>query len=127
MSTIKIQLENPAIPVEIGKLKFEFDTSDESIQAFRQIATTFQGELEKVETAEGDEFEKAKDILRRGFDLMLGEGSFEKIYEQTPSVLSVTKYFVQLTQSITEQINKMGLSESQQQKAQKYVKAKNNK
>ncbi|MER2172172.1 MAG: hypothetical protein ABS938_16265 [Psychrobacillus psychrodurans] len=124
MSTIKIQLETPAIPVEIGKLKFEFNTSDESILAFRQTATTFRDELENVEVADGDEFEKAKDILRKGFDLMLGDGAFEKIYKQTPSVMTVTKYFVVLTQSITEQLNKMGLSETQQQKAQKYVKAK---
>lgn len=124
MSTIKIQLETPAIPVEIGKLKFEFNTSDESIFAFRKTATTFRDELENADAAEGDEFERAKEILRKGFDLMLGEGAFEKIYAQTPSVLSVTKYFVQLTQNITEQLNKMGLSETQQQKAQKYVKAK---
>lgn len=125
MSTIKIQLETPAIPVEIGKLKFEFDTSDESILSFRETALSFKDELDNVEFTEDNELEKAKDILRRGFDLMLGEGSFEKIYAQTPSVLSVTKYFVLLTQSITEQLNKMGLSETQQQKAQKYVKAKN--
>lgn len=124
MSTIKIQLETPAIPVEIGKLKFEFNTSDESILAFRQTATTFRDELENVEVADGDEFEKAKDILRKGFDLMLGDGAFEKIYKQTPSVMTVTKYFVVLTQSITEQLNKMGLSETQQQKAKKYIQAK---
>lgn len=124
MTTIKIQLETPAIPVEIGKLKFEFDTSDESILAFRQTATTFGDELENVEVAEGKEFEQAKEILRKGFDLILGKGSFEKIYEQTPSVMSVIKYFVQLTQSITEQLNKMGLTETQQEKAQKYVKSK---
>ena len=124
MSTIKIQLETPAIPVEIGKLKFEFDTSDESILGFRETSLSFRDELDNVEFTEGNELEKAKDILRRGFDLMLGEGAFEKIYKQTPSLLSVTKYFVLLTQSITEQLNKMGLSETQQQKAQKYVKAK---
>lgn len=124
MSIIKIQLETPAIPVEIGKLKFEFNTSDESILAFRQTAITFRDELENADATEGDEFEKAKEILRKGFDLMLGEGAFEKIYKQTPSVMSVTNYFVQLTQSITQELNKMGLSETQQQKAQKYVQAK---
>lgn len=124
MSTIKIQLETAAIPVEIGKLKFEFNTSDESIVAFRKTASTFRDELLNVEASEGDEFEIAKDILRKGFDLMLGEGAFEKIYKQTPSVVSLTKYFVQLTQSITEQLNQMGLSESQQQKAQKYIQSK---
>ena len=125
MSIIKIQIETAAIPVEIGKLKFEFDTSDESILDFRKTAFTFKDELENVDVTEGDEYEGAKDILRRGFDLMLGEGSFKKIYEQTPSVILVAKYFVQLTESITEQLNKMGLSETQQQKAQKYIKAKN--
>ena len=124
MSIIKIQLETPAIPVEIGKLKFEFNTSDESIQAFRDNAYLIKDEIEIAGTTEGDEFEEAKDILQKGFDLMLGEGAFEKIYKQTPSVMSVTKYFVQLTQSITQELNKMGLSETQQQKAQKYVKAK---
>lgn len=124
MSIIKIQLETPAIPVEIGKLKFEFNTSDESIQAFRDNAYVIKDEIEKVGTADGDEFEEAKEILRKGFDLILGEGAFDKIYKQTPSIMSVAKYFVQLSQSISQELNKMGLSETQQQKARKYIQAK---
>jgi hypothetical protein len=121
---IKIQIETPAIPVEIGKLKLEFNTSDESILAFRKSALTFKDELENIAITEDGDIEGAKDIVRRGFDLMLGEGAFEKIYEQTPSVILVTKYFVQLTESITEKLNEMGLTESQKQKAQKYIQSK---
>jgi hypothetical protein len=122
--TIKIQIETAAIPVEIGKLKLEFNTSDESILAFRKSALTFKDELEHIAITEDDDMEGAKDIVRRGFDLMLGEGAFEKIYEQTPSVILVTKYFVQLTESISEKLNEMGLTESQKQKAQKYIQSK---
>lgn len=123
---IKIQTEKPEIPVEIGDLKFSFDLSDESIQKFRKEALEVQKEFHSITISEDDEeaLEQAKSVLKRGFDMMLGEGSFEKIYELSPSVMICAQYFVQIVQGIEVELQNMGFSESQQEIAQKYIRKK---
>ncbi|MET3504940.1 hypothetical protein [Halalkalibacter oceani] len=127
---IRIQTEQTGIPVEIGELKFIFDTSDESIIRFRKGAEKLQDELMAIEFDKNDELaalESAKDALRRGFDFMLGEGSFDRIYEQTPSVYSLTKYFEQIAEGLEKELKAMGHELSQADKAKKYLKAKKKK
>ncbi|TMZ64705.1 hypothetical protein EMG21_29245, partial [Klebsiella pneumoniae] len=78
---IKIQTEKPEIPVEIGNLRFSFDVSDESIKKFRKEALEVQKEFHSITVSEDDDeaLEQAKSVLKRGFELILGEGAFEKI------------------------------------------------
>ena len=124
MSVIKIQTETPSIPIEIGALKFKFDTSDESIQSFYKNANSIQEEMNSLEVEEGKEIETAQKVLRKGYDLMLGEGAFDKIYKQSPSVNLCMKYFFQLSESIGQELDNMGLTESQQTKIEKYLQTK---
>lgn len=128
---IKIQTEKPTIPVEIGKLRFEFDVSDESIKNFYEKSFETFKEIETIEVDEDEEeeviFEKAKDILKKSFDLMLGEGAFVQIYELSPSIFILTNYYKQLYEGISEELEKMGFTESQVEKAKKYIKNKNKK
>lgn len=123
---IKIQTEKPVIPIEIGKLKFEFDVSDESVKKFRENGTKIQKELESIEIDEDDDkaLEQSKDVLKRGFELMLGEGAFEAIYKVSPSVVIVMNYLGQIAEGIEQELGNMGFSQSQQEKAQKYLKSK---
>ena len=123
---IKIQTKKPEIPVEIGELKFAFDVSDESIQNFREEALRIQKEFHEIGSDVDDEkaLEQAKNILKQGFDMMLGEGSFEKIYELSPSVVICAQYFAQIVQGIEDELKNMGFSESQQEIAQKYIRKK---
>lgn len=123
---IIIQTEQPVIPVQLGALAFEFNVSDESVKDFRKNALKTQKELESLSISNDDEqsLEQAKDVLRRGFDLMLGEGAFDQIYKQTPSVVIVMKYLAQIGEGIAEELNKMGFTESQQEKAKKYLASK---
>lgn len=106
---IKIQTKKTSIPVTIGDLEFSFGVSDESAKQFREEAIKVKNELENIAISEDDDQaqEQTKDILKRGFDLMLGEGSFEKIYELSPSVIILTKYFVQLADGIHEEITEL--------------------
>lgn len=128
---IKIQTEKPTIPVEIGKLRFEFDVSDESIKNFYEKSFETFKEIETIEVDEDEEeeviFEKAKDILKKSFDLMLGEGAFVQIYELSPSIFILTNYYKQLYEGISKELEKMGFNESQVEKAKKYIKNKNKK
>lgn len=123
---IKIQTQKPEIPIEIGNLKFSFDVSDESVKAFREQGIKLQKELEQIEAGLNDDsaLDATKDALRRGFDLFLGEGAFDKIYELSPSIMIVADYFVRLSEGIEREIQNMGYSRTQQHKAQKYIQNK---
>lgn len=123
---ITIQTQKPEIPVEIGDLKFSFDVSDESIKKIREEAIKVQKELENLAISDNEDkaLEQAKEVLKRGFEVMLGKDSFEKIYEISPSVIVCMDYFIQLAGGIEEELRNMGFSKSQQELAKKYIQSK---
>lgn len=123
---IKIQTKKTEIPVEIGDLEFAFDTSDESIKKFRKEALKVQEEFHSIgaDVDSDTAVEEAKKALKRGFDMMLGEGAFEKVYDLSPSVMTCMQYFIQLAEGIEQELQNMGLSESQAELAKKYLAAK---
>lgn len=123
---IKIQTKKSEIPIEIGDEKFAFDVSDESIKNFREEALKVQKEFHSIGADVDDEtaLEEARKALKRGFNVMLGEGAFEKIYALSPSVMICMQYFVQLAEGIEHELQNMGLSESQAELAKKYLAAK---
>lgn len=120
---IKIQTQKPEIPVEIGDLKFSFNVSDESIKKFRNEAIKVQKELEEIAISDNDDqaLEQAKEALKRGFEIMLGEGSFKKIYDISPSLVLCMQYFVQIAIGIDEELKNMGFPQSQKDLAKKYL------
>lgn len=120
---IKIQTEKPEIPVEIGDLSFAFDVTDESIREFRKSAVRVKKELENIEVAKNDDkaLEQIKDVLRRAYTLTLGEGAFEKVYGLSPSVVVCMKYLAQISEGIERELANMGYSNSQKEKAHKYL------
>ncbi len=123
---IKIEEKKPEIPVEIGELRFAFQVTDESILEFRKNGLQIQKELEQLEIDEDNEenIEMVKDILKRGFDLILGDGAFEKIYEMTPSVVFLMDYFVQLSNGIADELEKLGAHDALKKRAEKYLRKK---
>ena len=123
---IKIQTEKTEIPVEIGNLKFSFDVSDESIKKFRREALEVQKEFHSISVSKNDDeaLEQAKGALKRGFDFMLGEGAFEKIYDLSPSVIACMNYFVQLQEGIEQELKERGYPQNKIEKAKKYIRNK---
>lgn len=120
---IRIEEQKPEIPVEIGELKFTFKVTDEAVLNFRKESLRLKEELEKIQAAEEDEtnVEKVRELLRQGFDAFLGEGAFEKIYEMSPSVMVISRYFAQLVLGISEEIERMGADKALEKRAKKYL------
>jgi len=120
---IRIEEQKPEIPVEIGKLKFTFKVTDEAVLNFRKESLRLKEELEKIQAAEDDEtnVEKVRELLRQGFDAFLGEGAFEKIYEMSPSVMVISRYFTQLVLGISDEIERMGADKALEKRAKKYL------
>jgi len=111
---IKINLESTKIPVEIGDLKFEFDASDKNRKYLEKKAKEIGKKEERLtsldfEKLTDEESEKAEmeanDLIKESFNYILGEGAFEKIYEQTPSIIFLTDYLVQLINGIENVMN----------------------
>src|SRR5690606_31497970 len=105
---------------------FIFDASDESIKKLREEAFKVQEEFHSIGADVDDDtaLEKAKKVLKRGFNLMLGEDAFEKIYDLSPSVMACMQYFVQLVEGLEQELQNMGLSETQEDLAKKYLQKK---
>ena len=120
---IRIEEQKPEIPVEIGDLKFTFKVTDEAVLNFRKESLRLKEELEKIQAAEEDEtnVEKVRELLRQGFDAFLGEGAFEKIYEMSPSVMVISRYFAQLVLGISDEIERMGADKALEKRAKKYL------
>lgn len=120
---IRIQTEKPVIPIEIGDVHLEFEITDENIKRFYDTQDQMQKELQKIQ---GDDFESAKKVLQKSLDYFLGDGSFDKIYEVSPSIIVITKYFWAIVEGLEgEIINKA--EATSKQKAQKYIRNKKKK
>lgn len=121
--TIKIQTQKTGIPVVIGELEFTFETSDQSVKNFRQNAIDIQKELNEIKIDDEENWlETSKDVLRRGYDLLLGDGAFEKVYEVTPSVMVTMQYLTQIVEGLTNELNALGYNNAD--KVKKYLSKK---
>lgn len=103
---IKIQTKKTGIPVIIGDLELVFEATDESVATFLKNAKKVERELDEIKS---DSPETAKVVLKKAFDTILGEGTFDKVYEITPSVFIMTDYFIQIVEGLVDEFNKLGL------------------
>lgn len=118
--TIKIQTKTHVIPIEVGDIKLSFDMSDEKLDKLFDSEHEIMNTLSKVDK---NDFEAQKKAIKKIIDEMLGEGSFDKLYDLTPSVFIVVEYFMQIAQGLKEEINKR-LGNDNLSKAKKYLDAK---
>jgi len=114
---IKIQTEKPVIPIELGELKFEFELTDENIKRFYDTQDEIRKEFEEMN---GDDLESTKEIVKKAFDYILGDGAFDKIYEVSPSIIIVVKYFQQIVEGLEVELLERA-ENTVQQKAKKYL------
>lgn len=121
MRTIKIEQKQSFIPVIIGDLEFVFHFSDENIEKFETEVQAFALQLTAIETSnDSKSVPMAREILKKGMDSMLGEGSFDKVYEQVPSSIVIAGYFAQIVLQLKDAIADFG--SDQINTAEKYKK-----
>lgn len=120
---INIQTQKTYIPVHLGELELQFDLSDDNVLRFRKEAIRVHEELEDVSASEdiNKAMKQAKDALRKGFDVFFGEGTFEKVYELSPSLTILIQYFVQISEAISEKLEEIGYNATAEDKARKYL------
>lgn len=122
---IKIQTEKPVIPVELGDVILEFPIDDDSIKTFRKTLPKLEEELNELDGK--DDIETAKEALKTGYDSIFGKGSFDRVYQQTPSVPLCIQYFTEIAEGIKNELETRGFAVTQSQKVEKYLKNKKKK
>lgn len=120
---IIINTKKTGIPVRIGELDFTVDTTDKGLE---QLVESYKEIVKEMEKFDGDGIGDAKELLTKGFDLFLGGGSFEKIYEQTSSVTECANYLEALVLGVTEELQEINKA-TQREKVDKYLKHKKKK
>lgn len=80
--TIKLNLKQSLIPVQIGELKFQVDLSDTHSKNLETKLTNFLREVNQLDLNDTSE-EKFKTLLHSILNELLGDGAFEKLYEYT--------------------------------------------
>lgn len=121
---IKIQTQQTYIPIQLGDLELKFEVTDDSILALQTELTKVQKELDALDRGGSDEekLNKSKLVLKRGFDTFFGEGTFDKVYEMSPSVMIIMEYFKQISEALFKELEKMGYRQTTQaDKAKKYL------
>lgn len=129
--TIQIDIERTGFPVKIGTVELWFDSSAESIFNFTNIEKIAQERLKEIEKkAEHihfpkgienysiDEFAKMdiekinaafdinKEFIALQYDIIFGNGTFNKIYKEYPDVWALEKALVPLGEQIAKRIKK---------------------
>lgn len=129
MAAIRIQTEETVIPVIIGEVELEFKADDDSLNLIMDAVEKFNEKGDKLDKKIKDEeldykeeFEVTKDFARESMDYLLGEGAFDKMYEQTPSLKLVIKYFLEIAESLKVELEAQGIDTDQNEKMKKYIK-----
>lgn len=113
--TISINIKRSFLPIKIGEVELEFDTSLENISRLatlqEEITDRFNKyQLELLERSNNGEFDDVKDgvinkqVIDEAFelqkkmteikyDVLFGDGTFAKLYERYPDVESLDSAF----------------------------------
>jgi len=106
----KIRIQKNYIPIEFEDdkgevvLELRFDKSDEAIDRLYKQDEIIKELMETVDES-NNEMEETKNFVRQCFDGVLGEGSFNKVYEINPSCLIILQYFIQSIVMIREELD----------------------
>ena len=124
MAEIRIQTKQDFIPIHLGDEEIRFYVNDDSLLRIQKGADRVKKEIDAIKPSDDEEevIEQMKEALKKGFDFIFEEGSFEKAYSVTPSVFVVLEYFQQMVEAAFNELDKRKLTV--QQKAQKYLQQK---
>lgn len=126
MSGIKIDIERSGFPVKIGEIELWFDTSIENLKTFFNIEEKLKERLKKAEEKAknmeipnevkpedvntiGEEvidavFDYNKEFVKAQYDIIFGDGTFDKIYKKYPDIAQLERIINVLGVEIAKKI-----------------------
>lgn len=128
--TISIDIKRSFLPIKIGDVELQFDTSLENISRLstlqQDIADRFNKyQLELLDRSNNGEFDDLKEgvinkkVIDEAFeiqkkmteikyDVLFGDGTFAKLYERYPDVESLDSAFDEVDTLLGAELEKMG-------------------
>lgn len=125
---LNFELKKSGFPITIGNIEFFFETSGEKINEYlnrqeKNIVEFEKIEKEVLEVGDLSDFEEenqeqnkdvkmkidkvislTKEMARLEYDTLLGDGSFEKIYEEFPDVTELRAVYIAIDDAVSEAI-----------------------
>lgn len=137
---IKIDVKKNVVPINFGGLEFEFPLDIESNKRFMNMEQQTKAKVESLkeeakslelgENATIETVELATQLMKQSlamqYDYLLGEGSFEMIYEKFPDVSMLHNLLEELNDELAQEIeNEQKRQEkNRKQRMEKYTKRK---
>lgn len=104
MKALEIKVERTGFPVTLAGQEFFFDCSTERIEDYETQYVEVEKKLNEL-ADDNNDIESQKEALQLGFDVMLGEGAFEKLYENVPDLVAWMNAFFDLSAGIAQNID----------------------
>lgn len=116
MAQIRIKKNYIPIPFvdENDKVKFElkFSMTDDSIKRLYGEYDKLDDLVKEVEkTADENEYEAGKEVLKHSMDAILGEGAFQKIYDDCQSIIIAVEYYAEIILLLADELRKSKVTE----------------
>lgn len=147
MVQLDIEVKKSGFPVTIGKFEFWLDTSVDNVKRLMDYDINVASKINEIEKEIMEKFgdkeitqyetlergiELGKQCLEIQYDLLLGEGTFAKLYEEYPDLNALTNSLDLLQVGIVAKMDElneeqMKLSEEKKQRLLKSLKKKNKK
>lgn len=145
MVQLDIEVKKSGFPVTIGKFEFWLDTSVDNVKRLMDYDINVASKINEIEKEIMEKFgdkeiteyetlergiELGKQCLEIQYDLLLGEGTFAKLYEEYPDLNALTNSLDLLQVGIVAKMDElneeqMKLSEEKKQLLLKALKKKN--
>jgi len=121
---ININVKDTFIPVQIGDIELKFDVSDNAVEEmfrkFKEVDKTIE-EIDKANLKDEEAFKENRRLLQEAYDSLFGEGSYDKVYKLSPSLLITREYLSQIMEGIFKELEERGHLDDKKQVA-KYLK-----
>ena len=105
MKALEIKVERTGFPVKIAGHEFFFDCSLEHIKEYEETYDKVVQELKDLdENSDEMSDELYISVLTKGYDSVLGEGTFAILYKDIPDIIAWLNAFYDLSVGISESI-----------------------
>lgn len=105
------------------KIKFElrFSMTDESIERLYKQAEEIDELVQEVDEVSGqDNKDGAEKVVRKAIDAILGKGSYEKLYEESQSLVITVEYYAEIIYLLIDELKKSKMKDLEKDLTEEY-------
>lgn len=113
----KFEFKKPIEEIEVADKTYNIDFSDEKLKEYQKEFNHFYKQTKEIEAVKSDNLsddeqlalmDQTKELVRKFIDKLLGEGSFDEIYEASgKSLINLIEFVAFLGEIIGERSNKL--------------------